>query len=92
MSVFSTSTVQVPACQLADCAAVNGRLQLFYLAFEEYVKAFFNQPILAAAQSRACDCSRSLGGIAVSNPARSMCVCVCLGNVVCCQVEVSASG
>ena len=38
-------------------------------------------------------CGRSLAGIVGSNPARSgRHGCLCLVSVVCCQVEVSASG
>jgi len=48
-------------------------------------------PIPVAARSMACDCGRSLAGIAGSIPAGGMDGCL-LGNVVCCQVEVSATG
>jgi len=47
-------------------------------------------PIPAAARSKAWVYCRSLAGIAVSNPARGM--DVSLVSVVCCRVEVSASG
>jgi hypothetical protein len=44
-----------------------------------------------AARSKAWDCCRVLAGIADSNPAGGMDVCLLL-SVVCCQVEVSATG
>jgi hypothetical protein len=54
------------------------------------------QPIPVAAQSKARVCGHSLPGIVGSNPTGDMSVClsVCLSvvSVVCCQVEVSASG
>ena len=43
-----------------------------------------------AERSKASVCSRSPAGIASSNPAGGMDVCVLC--VVCCQVEVSATG
>jgi hypothetical protein len=43
-----------------------------------------------AARSMAWVCGRSLPGIVGSNPAGGM--DVCFVNVVCCQVEVSATG
>ena len=46
--------------------------------------------IAVAAQSKAWVCGRSLAGIVGSNPAGGM--GICLVDVVCCQVEVSASG
>jgi hypothetical protein len=49
-------------------------------------------PIPVAARSKAWVCGRSLAGIAVSNPAGGMDVCLSLVHVVCCQVKVSASG
>ena len=50
------------------------------------------KPIPVAARSKAWICGRSLAGIAGSNPAGGMDVYVCRVSVVCCQVEVSASG
>ena len=47
-----------------------------------------DRPILVAARSKAWVCSSSLAGIAVSSPAVAMDVLF----VVCCQVEVSATG
>jgi hypothetical protein len=47
-------------------------------------------PILVTTRSKASVCSRSLAGIAGSNPAGDMDDSVV--SVVCCQVEVSASG
>jgi hypothetical protein len=44
-----------------------------------------------AARSKAWDCGRSLAGIVGSNPAGGH-ECLSLVSVVCCQVEVSASG
>jgi hypothetical protein len=44
-----------------------------------------------AARSKAWVCGRSLAGIVGSNPAGGVDVCLLL-SVVCCQVEVSASG
>jgi hypothetical protein len=44
-------------------------------------------PIPVAARSKAWVCGRSLAGILGSNPVGGMDV-----NVVCCQVEVSATG
>jgi hypothetical protein len=44
-----------------------------------------------AAQSKAWVYGRSLAGIAGSNPAGGH-GCLCLVDVVCCEVEVSASG
>jgi len=49
------------------------------------------EPISVAAQSNAWVCGRSRAGIVGSSPAWGMDVCL-LCNVVCCQVEVSASG
>ena len=46
-------------------------------------------PIPVAEQSQAWVCSRSLAGNAGSNTAGGMDVCL---SVVCCQVEVSATG
>jgi hypothetical protein len=48
-------------------------------------------PILVAARSKAWFCSCPLAGIADSNPAGGMDVLFLL-SVVCCQVELSASG
>jgi hypothetical protein len=47
-------------------------------------------PIPVTAPSKASVCGRSLAGIVCSNPAGGM--DVCLVSVVCCQVEVSATG
>ena len=47
-------------------------------------------PIPVAARSKEWVCGRSLAGIASSNPTRDM--DSLLVTVVCCQVEVSASG
>jgi hypothetical protein len=44
------------------------------------------------ARSKAWGCCRSLAGIAGSNPIGCMDVCLSLVSVVCCQVEVAASG
>jgi hypothetical protein len=44
-----------------------------------------------AARSKSWVCGRSLAGIAGSNPVGGH-ECLSLGCVVCCQVEVSASG
>jgi hypothetical protein len=49
-------------------------------------------PIPVAARSKEWVCGRLRAGIAGSNPARGMDVCLSLMSVVCCQVEVSASG
>ena len=48
-------------------------------------------PIPVAARSKAWVCGHSLDGIAGSNAAGGQ-RCVCLVSVVCCQVEVSATG
>jgi hypothetical protein len=48
------------------------------------------EPIPLSALSMAWDCGRSLAGIAGSNPAKGMDVCL-LYSVVFCQVEVSTS-
>jgi hypothetical protein len=45
-----------------------------------------------AVRSKAWVFGRSLTGIVGSNPARGMDVCLSLVSVVCCQVEVSATG
>jgi hypothetical protein len=50
----------------------------------------FEGPIPVAAPSKEWSCGRSLAGIMGSKPARGMDTCV--ASVVCCQVEVSASG
>ena len=42
-----------------------------------------------AVQSNACICGRSVSGIVVSNPAGA---CKSLVSVLCCKIEVSASG
>ena len=49
-------------------------------------------PIPVAARFKAWVYGYPLAGIAVSNPAGGMDVCPSLVNVVCCQVEASASG
>jgi hypothetical protein len=49
------------------------------------------QPIPVTARSTAWVCGRSLAGIAGSNPALGY-GCLSLVSVVCCEVEVSASG
>jgi len=49
-------------------------------------------PIPVAAQSNAWVCGRSLPGIAGSNPTFWGDGCLPLVSVVCCQVEVSATG
>ena len=49
------------------------------------------KPIRVAAQSKASVCGRSLAGIAGSNPARGIDVCI-LRVLVCHQVEISATG
>ena len=43
-----------------------------------------------AARSKACVCGCSFAGIAGSNPTRG--IDLCLLSVVCCQVEVCATG
>jgi hypothetical protein len=48
-------------------------------------------PIPVAARSKAWVCGRSLAGIVGSNPTGGH-GCLSLVSVVCCQVEVSASG
>ena len=48
--------------------------------------------IPVSARSKAWVCGRSLAAIAGSNPAGNMDVSLSLVSVVCCQVEVSASG
>jgi hypothetical protein len=45
-----------------------------------------------ATRSEACVCGRSLAGIAGANPAEGGYCCLSRVNVVCCQVEVAASG
>ena len=52
-----------------------------------YVQSLIPVP----ARSKACDYGHSLAGIAGSNPAEGMEVCIFL-SVVCCLVEVTASG
>jgi hypothetical protein len=49
------------------------------------------KPIPVAARSKASVCGRSLTGTAVSNPSGGH-ACLSLVSVVCCQVEVSATG
>jgi hypothetical protein len=49
-------------------------------------------PIPVAARPEAWLRDRSLGGIVGSNPSRGVNVCVSVVSVVCCRVEVSASG
>ena len=49
-------------------------------------------PIPVASPSKAWVCGRSLAGIVGSNSAGCINVSLSLGNVVCCQVVVSASG
>jgi hypothetical protein len=49
------------------------------------------EPIPASARSKTWVCGRSFAGIAGSNPAEGMDVCLLL-SVVCCQVQVSTSG
>jgi hypothetical protein len=48
-------------------------------------------PIPVVARSKLWVCGRSLAGIMGSNPARGR-GCLSLVSVVCCQVEISASG
>jgi hypothetical protein len=50
------------------------------------------RPIPVAARSKAWVCGRSLAGITGSSLTGSMDVCLSLVIVVCCQVEVSATG
>jgi hypothetical protein len=52
---------------------------------------YFSVTIPVAASSRAWVCGRSLAGVAGSNPTGGD-GCLSLVRVVCCQVEVSASG
>jgi len=47
-------------------------------------------PIPVASHSKACVCDRPFSGIASSNPAEGMDVCL-LTSVVCCQIELSVS-
>jgi len=47
--------------------------------------------IPVAARSKAWNCGRWLAGIAGSNPARGMDILSLVG-IVCCQIEVSATG
>ena len=49
----------------------------------------YGEPIQVAVRSKTWVCGRSLAGIVGSNPIGGVSVCL---NVVCCQVEVSASG
>jgi len=48
------------------------------------------KPVPVAVSSKACVCARSLAGVVDSNPTGG--IDVCLLCVVCCQVEVSATG
>jgi hypothetical protein len=56
-----------------------------------YIYIYIYEPIPVAARSKESVCARSLTGIAGSNPTRGH-GCLSLGSVVCCQLEVSASG
>jgi len=49
-----------------------------------------SKPIPVAARSKAWVCGLALAGIVGSNPAGGMDICMLF--VLCCQVEVSASG
>ena len=60
-------------------------------AFVIIVVYILNEPIPVAGRSKTWVCGRSLAGITGSNPAGGN-VCMPLVSVVCCQVEVSASG
>jgi len=55
-----------------------------------HVTVITHMPIRAAARSKAWVCERSVAGIAGSNPAGG--IDVCLISVVCCHVEVCVSG
>jgi hypothetical protein len=61
--------------------------------FRTFINAVCMQimPITVAALFKAWVCGRSLAGIAGLNPAGGH-GCLSLVNIVCCQVEVSASG
>ena len=67
----------------------------FLAKFHQYRTAANNcnsvGPNPVAVRPKACVCRRSLAGIVGSNPAQGMDVYLLL-SVVCCQVEVSASG
>jgi len=58
-------------------------LQIFWAAYK------LHSPIPVAAPSKEWVYGRSLAGLAGSNPTGGINVCL---SVVCCQVEVSASG
>jgi hypothetical protein len=55
------------------------------------ISNIYNEPISVAARSKAWVCGRSLTGIGGSNPAERH-GCLSLVSVVCCQVEVCATG
>ena len=64
----------------------SGSLSIKHI--QEDILKLYNHPV--AERSKAWVCSRSHAGIAGSNPAEGMDVCVV--SVVSCQVEVSATG
>jgi hypothetical protein len=76
------------------CNGVNSFCQYAFrilVQAEKWTSHVTLPPIPVAERSKACVCGRSLAGIECSNPAGGNDVCFLL-SVVCCQVEVSASG
>ena len=74
---------------IALCSIIVVRyITIIFVILLAYI--FRLMPIPVAVRSKAWVYGHSLAGIAVSNPAG--CMDVCLLSVVCCQMEVSASG
>ena len=85
-----TNTVRTSLLSCGKTAAISQLciILTYFMRLRTYVCMCRTVPV--AAQLKAWVCGRSLAGIADSNPIGDM--DVCLVSIVCCQVEVSASG
>ena len=61
------------------------------VGLKDFIPIYMQGPILVVTRSKTWVCGHLLTGIAGSNPAGGR-GCLSLVSVVCCQVEVSASG
>ena len=75
----------------SDESIVSCNFVLYLLRLKNLVVYIIMAPIPVAAQSKAWVCGSSLAGIVGSNPTGGY-GCLSVVSVVCCQVEVSASG
>jgi hypothetical protein len=60
--------------------------------FLNFERKLVSSPVPVAAPSNTWVCGRWLAGIAGSNPVGGMNISLSLVSIVCCQVQVSASG